>query len=180
MEQWALVLADSVLLVVALAGAVVTLVRLRRVGGFATALAGTACGVLVMAAIFDMLWWTQVYPDAVDAAGFATASTLNKVGVLGTFLMISIGVGLLIASTHVGRSTATEPATAHPIRQPTPYQTQQQARQQAQSAPQQAQPASGWTPPQQIQAGDWNIHSGVWSIQRGTFDGPPPDQQQPR
>src|SRR5688500_783404 len=54
MEQWALVLADSMLLVVALVGAVLTLVRMRRIGGFPAVLAGTACGVLVVAAIFDM------------------------------------------------------------------------------------------------------------------------------
>jgi hypothetical protein len=192
MEQWALVLADSVLLLVALAGAVLTLVRVRRFGGSAPVLAGAACGVLVVAAVFDMVWWTQVYPTAFED-GFSTAATLYNIGVLGTTLMISIGVGLLIVATNVGRSTAGEPVPApqpgfprgapvgaqpgqsrvHQIpQQPGLYQPQQQV-------PESGQPASGWTPPQQPQP-DWNIHSGVWSIPRGTFDGPPPDQQQPR
>ncbi|GIJ53204.1 hypothetical protein [Virgisporangium aurantiacum] len=198
MEQWALVLADSVLLVVALGGAVFTLVRVRRVGGLAAVLAAAACGVLVVAAVFDMIWWTQVVPNAIREDEIATAANLNKIGVLGTTLSIALGVGLLIAATNVARPAATEPATApqtgfpagaavgsaqpplHQIpqqyqpHQASPYQPQQQATPQAQ-------PAAGWTPPQQAPGQpDWNIHSGVWSIPRGTFDRPPPDQQQPR
>jgi hypothetical protein len=185
MEQWALVLADSVLLVVALGGAIFTLVRIRRVGGLGAVLAAVACGVLVVAAIFDMIWWTQVFPNVVEESTVATASTMNKVGVLGTTLTIALGVGLLIVAANAGRSAATEPAAAPrtgfpagaPAQPPAPQIPQQYQ-------PQQAQPAPGWPSPQQSQPAqtaqpDWNIHSGVWSIPRGTFDRPPPDQQQP-
>jgi hypothetical protein len=194
MEQWALILADSVLLVVALGGAVLTLVRARRVGGAAAALAGAACGVLVLAAIFDMVWWTQVYPSVFDPGdSIATAANLSKIGTLGTTLLISIGVALLIVSTNIRRSVEATPAQAPAGLQPPfpagaqppppAYQIPQQHTPQQhtpQPAPQPApQAAAGWTPPQQ-QPGqpDWNIHSGVWSIPRGTFDGPPPDQRQ--
>lgn len=195
MEQWALVLADSVLLAVALGGAVFTLVRVRRVGGLAAALAGAACGVLVVAAVFDMVWWTQVFPNVLEESEIATAATLNRVGVLGTTLTIAIGVGLLILATNVARPAAAEPAAApqagipaggpagpsatHQI--PQQYQPQQPGSYQPQQqAPQSAQPAAGWPAPQQAQGQpDWNIHSGVWSIPRGTFDRPPQDQQRP-
>ncbi len=191
MEQWALVLADSVLLVVALGGAVITLMRVRRVGGLAAVLAGAAAGVLVVAAIFDMIWWTQVYPGAFDGGDFATAATLGKIGTLGTMLLIAVGVALLIASTNVRQPAAAGsavppapgPQPAFPMgaqmgAAPTPPVHQP-------AQPAQAQPAAGWTPPQQAQPRhqpaqpDWNIHSGVWSIPRGTFDRPPPDQHRP-
>ena len=186
MQYWPVVLADTVLLTVALVGGVVTLVRMRRVGGLPVVLAGAACGVLVVAAIVDMVWWTQLVPAAIDAGEPDRAATLYDYGVLVTFFMIAIGVGLLIAATNVGRPAVApaEPVTRHDVAaspngsasaippQYTPHH--------AQPAPApQAQPAQGWTPPQQ-QPGqpDWNIHSGVWSIPRGTFDGPPPDQHQ--
>jgi hypothetical protein len=203
MEQWALVLADSVLLAVALGGAIFTLVRVRRVGGTGAVLAAVACGVLVVAAVFDMVWWTQLYPNMIEESEIATAATLGKVGVLGTTLTIALGVGLLIVATNVARPAAAEPAATpqagfpaggpagpspvHQIpqqyqpQQPGSYQPQQQAPQPApQPAGQSAQPAAGWPAPQQAQGQpDWNIHSGVWSIPRGTFDRPPPDQQRP-
>jgi hypothetical protein len=182
MEQWALVLADSVLLLVALGGAVLTLVRVRRVGGLAAVLAASACGVLVVAAVFDMVWWTRVYPTVLDEDQIATAATLNKIGVLGTTLTIALGVGLLIVANNVARPAATEPATAPrtgfpagaPAQPPVPQIPQQYQ-------PQQAQPAPGWPSPQPAQPAqpDWNIHSGVWSIPRGTFDRPPPDRPPP-
>jgi hypothetical protein len=177
MENWAIVLSDTALLAVVLAGGIFTLVRMRRVGGAGVALASVACAVLVVAAIFDMVWWLAVYPNAIDVEDLGTASTLNRIGVLGTWFMITIGVGLLFGAVNAGRA-AVQPATG-----PQPGF--------AMGAPQafgpptvpqqplpQPQPAAGWPPPPQQQPGqpDWNIHSGVWSIPRGTFDGPPPEQ----
>jgi len=196
MNQWAVVLSDSVLIAVALAGGILTLLRVQRVGGAAVAFAGAACAVLVLAAIFDMVWWLAVYPNALESDDIGTASTLNNIGVLGSWLLITIGVGLLIGAANAGRgaarpAAAPQPGFAVPPAQPQTYgqpvipqqyQPQAQPQPQGQAQPQaqgQAQPAAGWPQPQQ-QSGqpDWNIHSGVWSIPRGTFDGPPPDQQQ--
>jgi hypothetical protein len=183
MEYWAVVLAGTVLLLVALAGGALTLVRTRRVGGSAAALAGTACGVLVLAAVLHMVWYTRLIPGAIRDGDPERAADLYDYGVLVTFFLIAIGVGLLVAATNIGRPAAA-PHPAHaaaaapagPIAQPA--RPAQHARH-----VEQAQPAQGWTPPQQPQQSqqpqpDWNIHSGVWSIPRGTFDGPPPDQRQ--
>lgn len=185
MDSWAVVLADTVLILVTLTGAAITVVRMRRVGGSAAVLAGAACAALVLAAILDLIWWTRLVPDAVDAGDADRAASLTDTGVLVTFLLITVGVGLLIAATNVGRPAVAvgEPVAASrpaaPAYQPvngipSRYTPQNQ------QAPQQ--PAQGWTPPQQQGQQpqgqpDWNIHSGVWSIPRGTFDGPPPDQR---
>jgi hypothetical protein len=184
MGNWAVVLSDSALLVVALGGGVLTLVRMRRVGGAGVALASVACAVLVLAAIFDMIWWLAVYPHAIEAEDFSSAGTLNDIGVLATWLMITIGVGVLFGAVNVSRAGAAEPTTAPqpgfatgiPSAQPPAYGPPVIPQQPQPQAHSQAQPAAGWTPPQQTGQPDWNIHSGVWSIPRGTFDGPPPEQ----
>jgi hypothetical protein len=186
MRYWAVVLADTVLLTVALGGGVLTLVRVRRVGGAAVGLAGTACGILVVAAIVDMVWWTRLVPAAIDDGDAGRAADLNDYGVVLTFLLVAVGVGLLIAATNVGRPavarTGPEAATAAPAHPTPPNHPVATIPHQARHA-QAHEPAQNWTPPQQAQPSqqpqpDWNIHSGVWSIPRGTFDGPPPDQRQ--
>src|SRR5688500_9525500 len=187
MEQWALVLADRVLLVVALAGGIMTCARVRRRRRTAAMLAASACGLLVLTMIFDMVLHTRV----------DRSTTLDNIGVLATMTMIAISVGLLIGSAGAGRpGAATRPARRRArhghtgtadgagSRAPAPAGGSggSPAAGPAYVVPNgvvpQAQPAAGWTPPQQ-QPGqpDWNIHSGVWSIPRGTFDRPPPDHR---
>jgi hypothetical protein len=192
MGNLGLVLADIVLIIVALAGGVLTLVRARRVGGLAVGLATAACAILVLASIIDMVWWVAVFPSVIEDEGYSGITTAHAViSGLAWFLTV-IAIGLLFASTNVGRTPAVTPAgspAADPAANPAggpfpgptsgftmPPATQPPGPGGATPAPT-AQPAQGWTPPQQAQP-DWNIHSGVWSIPRGTFDGPPPDQRQ--
>ncbi|GIJ69947.1 hypothetical protein [Virgisporangium ochraceum] len=195
MGNLGLVLSDIVLIIVALGGGILTLVRARRVGGLAVGLAGTACALLVLSAILDMVWWLAIFPGILDSDGYSGVTGAHfAVSFIG-WLLIVVSIGLLFASTNVGRSAGADlidgrvagpaggpgPMPAAPgapggFTVPPPAPAPGPAG--ATPAPA-AQPTQGWTPPQQAQP-NWNIHSGVWSIPHGTFDGPPPDQQNHR
>jgi hypothetical protein len=179
MEQWALILGDTLLILVTLAGGVATTVRMRRLGGAASALAGSGCLVALLAMVFDLIWWLVVYRNLADGGSYETYS---NIGVLVTMLLITVAVGLLIAAANAGRPAAgTQPNAARPhAGQPHTGQPHVGQFATAPGQPGQAVPAGGWSPPATgpgggaAQPNDWNVMSGVWSIPRGTFDGPPP------
>lgn len=203
MGSLGLVLTDIVLIIVALGGGILTLVRARRVGGLAVGLAATACGLLVLSAIVDMVWWLAIFPGILDSEGYSGITGLHVAASATSWLLIVISIGLLFGSTNVGRSAGANPvggpvtapmagpgAAAGPygapgfaVPAPAPPNGPVSAAPAAPNGPVSAapaptaQPTQGWTPPQQAQP-NWNIHSGVWSIPHGTFDGPPPDQRQ--
>jgi hypothetical protein len=165
MEQWALILADSVLLTVALGGGIVTLVRLRRLRAAAAVPAAIACGVLVVTMVFDMIWWTVVLDSAYNSEDFDRIQTYNNIGILVTTLLITTAVGLLLTAAHAGRAAA-----GRPVGHGGP-QFGANGAAPAYPHPGLRRPSEGEAP-----AFDWNVHSGVWSMPPGTFDGPPPGQ----
>jgi hypothetical protein len=175
MEQWAVVLADGLLLAVALAGGLLTVLR-ARLGQRARMLAFAACVLLSGGMLYQLVWWLLAVPAGHSDAEIAAGAGWSSAGTLITGLVVAIAVGLLF----VALTLETEPVAARapvqthraPTAAPAPA-----ANGYAHHAPTAGTPApaSGWTPPQQAQPNDWNIMSGVWSIPRGTCDGPPPE-----
>jgi hypothetical protein len=185
MEQWAAVVANSVLLVVTLAGGIMVLMRAERIGRRAMMLAVIACLALIAWMFYQLVWWLMTVPAEHTDAEIAAGAGHSNAGTLLTGIVISIVVALLFAAVTVGvdrpgahaapAGGRAVPAQANGYAQrPTTGATGAPA---AAGQPATAQTAGGWTPPQQAHPNDWNIQSGVWSIPRGTFDGPPPEDQ---
>jgi hypothetical protein len=193
MEQWAAVAASSLLLVVTLAGGIMTLMRAERISRRAMTLAAVACLTLLAWMFYQLVWWLMTVPAQYTDAEIAAGAGHSDAGTLLTGVVISIAVALLFAAVIVGADRPGAHAAPTGGRA-TQAQVQAQAQAQAQvngyaqrspagaagdtagsGQPVTAQAAGGWTPPQQAQPNDWNIQSGVWSIPRGIFDGPPPE-----
>jgi hypothetical protein len=164
MEQWALVVGNSLLLVAALVGGGFTLARSRPLGRTALALAVPGCGVLLFAAVLDLVWWLAVFPESVRTGEIDSVTTVADVGVLINHVLLVTGIGLLLAAAHAGRQ----------VRRPAMAAAHRAGHAARSAGAGQAVPAGGWTPPQQTRSDDWSHMSGVWSIPPGVFDGPPP------
>jgi hypothetical protein len=189
MEQWAAVVANSLLLVVTLAGGIMVLLRAERIGRRAMMLAAVACLTLIAWMFYQLVWWLMTVPAEHTEAEIAAGAGHSDGGTLLTGVVISIAVALLFAAVTIGADRPgahaapaggrTVPAQANGYAQrPTAGATAgatgaQPGAGQAVGA----QTAGGWTPPQQSHPNDWNMQSGVWSIPRGTFDAPPPDDR---
>ncbi len=151
MQQWALIVADTLLIAIGLAGGALTLARGGRLGRARTALAVTSCAALLAAATTDLILWFEIFPDRVANDNPGEIQNLANTAVLTTNVLICVSYGLLIAAVHVApRASASAPGRSRPL--PTT--------------------GTGWSPPRQIQAADWRSTSGVWSIPRRTFDQP--------
>jgi hypothetical protein len=164
MQQWALVVADSLLIAIGLAGGVLTLARGRRLGRTMTVLAACSCAILLAAATADLIWWFDVFPDRVASTDPDQMRAMTNTAVLTTSVLICASYALLIAAVHVG------PRRAVPIVAPPPPPMPR-------TPPPVANSSLGWTPPRQAQPDDWATTSGVWSMPRGAFDQP---QEPPR
>jgi hypothetical protein len=180
MEQWAAVVADSLLLAVTLAGGIWTLLRAQQISRRAILLAATACLTLIGWMLYQLVWWLLSVPASHSNAEIAAGAGHSNVGTVLTGVVVSIAVALLFAAVNTG-SDQPAPAPGTAARAvATGRAVAPQANGYGQHPPPTAQAgnaAGGWTPPQQAHPNDWNIMSGVWSIPRGTFDGPPPDDR---
>ncbi len=192
MEQWAVVLADGLLLAVALGGGLFTVLR-ARLGTRARMLAVGACVLVSAAMLFQLVWWLLVVPASHSSAEIAGGAGRSDVGSLLTGVVVAAAVGMLFAALIVGaregppaptgpsapRQRSTPPThhapAAHHAPAHHPAANGHAPRPPATAGAQAGPSAGGWSPPQQSQPNDWNIMSGVWSIPRGTFDGPPPE-----
>jgi hypothetical protein len=194
MEQWALVVGNSLLLAVALAGGVVTLVRLAPVSRRAMSLAAAGCLAFVLGAGLDLLWWLVVFPDAVQTGDAASLRAVADLGVLVNQVLIAAGIALLLVAVHVGRVGLPAGRRARVRGVPSevsagaaPFDGRSGsgasgngmpsagARRADGRAARDAAPGGGWTPPQRAQPADWSHMSGVWSMPPGAFDPPPPN-----
>ncbi len=199
MEQWAIVVADSLLLAVTLAGGIWTLLRAQQVSRRATLLAAVACLTLICWMLYQLVWWLLTVPASYSDAEIGAGAGHSTVGTVLTGVVVSIAVGLLFAALNTG--SAVSAAVPAPVGTATRTASGRAAPPQANGYGQHphagthagthtgahsgthtgahsgGQAAGGWSPPQQAHPNDWNIMSGVWSIPRGTFDGPPPDDQ---
>jgi hypothetical protein len=184
MEQWAVVMADSLLLAVTLAGGIVTMLRAQRISRRASLLATVACLLLACWLLYQLFWWLIYVPGAHSNVEIAAGAGHSNANMLLTGVVLAIAVAMLFGAVNLG---SVEPADelaaaagrhAAPSGRTVPAQANGYAqRPPAGAGAATATPATagGWTPPQQAHPNDWNIQSGVWSIPRGTFDGPPPD-----
>jgi hypothetical protein len=180
MEQWAAVVADSLLLAVTLAGGIWTLLRAQQISRRATLLAAAACLTLIGWMLYQLVWWLLTVPAAHSDAEIAAGAGHSSIGTVLTGVVVSIAVALLFAAVNTGSDQpAAAPgaaARAAAVGRAAPAQANGYGQHPPAGAHSGGPPATaGWTPPQQAHPNDWNIMSGVWSIPRGTFDGPPPD-----
>jgi hypothetical protein len=191
MEQWAAVVANSLLLVVTLVGGIMVLMRAERISRRAMMLATIACLTVIAWMFYQLVWWLMTVPAEHTDAEIAAGAGHSDAGTLLTAVVISIAVALLIGAVTLGADRPgahAAPAGARVV----PAQANGHVPRTGgatggatavQAGPGQAataHPAGGWTPPQQAHPNDWNMQSGVWSIPRGLFDGPPPDDQSRR
>jgi hypothetical protein len=194
MEQWAVVVADSLLLAVTLAGGIVTMLRAQQISRRASLLATVACLIVACWLLYQLVWWLISVPAAHTDSEIAAGAGYANANIVLTGVVISVAVALLFGAVNLGSAVpaavpAAEPAAgagrhAAPSGRTVPAQANGYAQRPAAGTGAPAgtgvaagtpATAGGWTPPQQAHPNDWNIQSGVWSIPRGTFDGPPPD-----
>jgi hypothetical protein len=187
MEQWAVVVADSLLLAVTLAGGIVTMLRAQQISRRAGLLATVACLIVACWLLYQLVWWLISVPAAHTDAQIAAGAGYSNANIVLTGVVISIAVALLFGAVNLGSAvpaavSAAAPAAgagrhAAPSTRTVPAQANGYSQRPAGTGAPAGPPATagGWTPPQQAHPNDWNIQSGVWSIPRGTFDGPPPD-----